>query len=68
VVVAVRDEGKAGEAEEFVRELRKANITTYSSLERACRALSRFAQYHRFRAEMGAGAREAGRPEPTDGE
>ena len=68
VVVAVRDEGKAGEAEEFVRELREADITTYSSLERACRALSRFAQYHRFRAEMGADAREAERPESTDGE
>ncbi len=50
-VVAIRDEGKPGDAEEFVYYLREAGITTYSSLPRACRALSRFANYHRFIAE-----------------
>jgi len=48
VVAAVRDEGKYGNAEEFVHYLREADITTYNSLPRACRALARVARYHRF--------------------
>ena len=48
VVAAVRDQGKFGDAEEFVHYLREADITTYDSLPRACRALTRFARYHKF--------------------
>lgn len=55
-VIAIRDEGKPGDAEEFVYYLREAGITTYGALRRACRALSRFASYHRFIAESGAEA------------
>ncbi|MFC1999778.1 CoA-binding protein [Chloroflexota bacterium] len=48
VVVAVREDGKPGEGEEYVDYLREADITTYSSPARACRALSKFAAYHSF--------------------
>ncbi|MFC2000808.1 CoA-binding protein [Chloroflexota bacterium] len=48
VVVAIRDEGKFGDVDAFIRYLREADITTYHSLPRACRALTRFAGYHKF--------------------
>ena len=47
VVVAVRGGEMSGaEAELLIREMREANITTYSSLRAACLALRRFAGYH----------------------
>ena len=48
LVVAISDQGQLSDAEKSVRSLREAGITTYSSLPRACRALSRFARYHKF--------------------
>ena len=51
VVVAVDGlERSAGEVERIVRELRDADITTYSSLRAACRALKHLADYYSFRA------------------
>lgn len=47
-VVAIQEHEKPTDAAEFVRELRQAGIITYNSLRRACRALRRFASYHRF--------------------
>jgi len=55
-VIAIRDEGEAGNAEEFVHYFREGDITTYSSLPGACRALSRFAGYHRFMSQLAASA------------
>jgi hypothetical protein len=51
VVAAIHEQEKPAEAAEFVRDLRQSGITTYGSLRRACRALRRFAGYHRFVAE-----------------
>jgi len=48
LVVAINDQGLLSEAEKTVRSFREAGITTYGSLPRACRALSRFARYHKF--------------------
>jgi len=56
-VMAVRDEGKLADAEEFVSYLRKAGMTAYFSLPRAARALSKFSAYHRFRQERGPAGR-----------
>lgn len=51
VVVAIRGSDRMGaEAEAMARDMRAAGITTYSSMRAACRALKRFADYHRFRA------------------
>jgi acyl-CoA synthetase (NDP forming) len=51
VVVAVDGlERSAGEVERIVRELRDADITTYSSLRAACRALKHLADYYSFQA------------------
>jgi len=50
VFIAIRDEGQPGDGEEFAQYLREADITTYDSLPRACRALRRFTRYHRFMA------------------
>jgi acyl-CoA synthetase (NDP forming) len=55
VVVAVRAaEISGGEAEQLMREMREADITTYYSLHSACRALNRFAGYHAFVAQSRA--------------
>jgi acyl-CoA synthetase (NDP forming) len=55
VVVAVRGSDRMGsEAELTIREMREADITTYSSLRAACRALKRFAGYHSFLAQQGS--------------
>ena len=54
VVVAVRGSDRMGvEAELTVREMREADITTYSSLRAACRALKRFTSYHTFKSQVG---------------
>ena len=54
VVVAVRGSDRmGGEAELTVREMREADITTYSSLRAACRALKRFTSYHTFKSQVG---------------
>lgn len=50
VVVAVSNEGHLRDSEKPARELREAGIMAYSSLPSACRALRRFAEYHRFAA------------------
>jgi acyl-CoA synthetase (NDP forming) len=51
VVVAVRGSDRmGGEAELTIREMREADITTYSSLRAACRALKGFMGYHMFNA------------------
>jgi len=55
VVVAVQDQGKAEEAEKLARDLREVDITVYGSLRRACRALRRFANYHKFVEETKTG-------------
>lgn len=51
VVVALSDEGQVRETEKYARSLREIGIPAYNSLRRACRALNRFANYHRFLAE-----------------
>jgi len=52
VVVATRGSDRwRGEAESMIRELRQANITTYDSLQSACRALKSFADYHSFNSQ-----------------
>ena len=53
-VIAIRDEGDLCDTEEFVRYLRQGGISVYRSLPRACRALSRFARYHRFMSQTAA--------------
>jgi acyl-CoA synthetase (NDP forming) len=55
VLVAVRGSDRmGGEAELTVREMREADITTYSSLRAACRALKRFTTYYSFEAQVTA--------------
>ena len=53
ILVAIEDEGYFCDAERCARELREAGITVFPSLARACRALSRFAGYHRFKTRRG---------------
>ncbi|MFC1848512.1 CoA-binding protein, partial [Chloroflexota bacterium] len=53
IVVAVTDESKVEAPDKYVRELVRAGIPSFTSLRRACRALSRCADYHRFVAEVG---------------
>jgi acyl-CoA synthetase (NDP forming) len=53
IVVAIEDEGYFCDAERCGRELRKAGITVFPSLARACRALRRFADYHDFKTRRG---------------
>jgi acyl-CoA synthetase (NDP forming) len=52
VVVVLGSDRMGGEAELTVREMREADITTYSSLRAACRALKRFTSYHTFKAQV----------------
>jgi len=52
VVIALSDEGQVRETEPYARQLREMHIVAYNSLQRACRALNRFAGYHRFLAEQ----------------
>ena len=54
VIVALSDEGQIRDTEKYAEELREAGTAAYNSLHRACRALNRFANYHRFLAETGA--------------
>jgi acyl-CoA synthetase (NDP forming) len=51
VIVALSEEGQVYDTETYARQLREAGITAYNSLRRACRAVNRFADYHRFVAE-----------------
>jgi acyl-CoA synthetase (NDP forming) len=51
-VVAIQEQDKPTDAAEFISDLRQTGITTYNSLQRACRALRRFASYHRFVEEI----------------
>ncbi len=54
VVVAIRGSDRMGaDAEAMVHDMRAAGITTYSSIRAACRALKRFADYHRLRQDWG---------------
>ena len=55
VVVAVQDHGQGEEAEKLARDLREVGITVYGTLRRACRALRRFADYHKFVEETKTG-------------
>ena len=50
-VVVAFEEGSLSATEKAIRELRQAGIIVFPSLPRACRALRRFAGYHRFVAE-----------------
>jgi acyl-CoA synthetase (NDP forming) len=50
VVLAVEADNYFCDAERCIREMREAGVTVYPSLARACRALRRFAAYHRFLA------------------
>ena len=54
VVVALSEEGQVHDTEKYAQQLREAGITAYNSLRSACRALSQFADYHRFVAESKA--------------
>jgi hypothetical protein len=56
IVVAIEDEGYLCDTERNARELRKAGITVFPSLARACRALRRFACYHNFKTRRGPAA------------
>jgi acyl-CoA synthetase (NDP forming) len=47
VVVALHDDMHIGDDEKRAQELRQCGITAYSSLRMACRALNRFARYHK---------------------
>lgn len=51
LIVALSEEGKVHDTEKYAQQLREGGITAFNSLRRACRALSRFADYHRFLAE-----------------
>jgi acyl-CoA synthetase (NDP forming) len=51
LVVALSDEGQVRDTEKFAQQLRETGVTAYNSLRKACRALNRFANYHRFVAE-----------------
>jgi acyl-CoA synthetase (NDP forming) len=53
IVVAIEDEGYLCDSERNARELRKAGITVFPSLARACRALRRFVCYHNFKTRRG---------------
>jgi acyl-CoA synthetase (NDP forming) len=48
LAVAVSNEGHVRDSEKPARYLREAGIMAFSSLESACRALRRFADYHQF--------------------
>jgi acyl-CoA synthetase (NDP forming) len=52
VIVAVSEEGRVHDTEKYAQQLREAGITAFNSLRRACRAVNRFADYHRFVAEI----------------
>jgi len=52
VVIAVTDEGKVVAPDKYVKELVDAGIPAYASLRRACRAIRRFADYHKFVADV----------------
>ena len=51
LVVVLSEEGQVRDTEKYAQQLREVGITAYNSLRRACRALNRFANYHRFVAE-----------------
>jgi acyl-CoA synthetase (NDP forming) len=51
VVVAMQNLDRYRNATSFAEHLKDAGITVYGSLDRACRALNRFARYHEFIAE-----------------
>ena len=48
IVVAIHDLGKPAETDEVLQDLRRAGITVYISLRRACRAINRVALYYQF--------------------
>lgn len=52
VAIAVTNTNKVEPSEPHARDLRQKGILAYSSLRGACRALSRFAAYHRFVQEI----------------
>ncbi|MEE8471251.1 MAG: CoA-binding protein [Dehalococcoidia bacterium] len=54
VVVAMSSDGSVGEPDKYARQLREAGVTVYGSLSSACRALNRFASYHKFVADSKA--------------
>jgi len=57
--VAIIDEGYLCHTERSARELREAGMTVFPSLSRACRAIRRYANYHRFTAARKKQALEA---------
>ena len=48
IIVAVSDEGRVKDTESVAQPLRKQGIPTFNSLRQACRALNRFANYHKL--------------------
>ncbi|MBE0479611.1 MAG: hypothetical protein IBX68_01380, partial [Dehalococcoidia bacterium] len=48
VVISVTDEGQVRDTETYVRALRQGGLLAYSSLQKACRAIRRFAEYQEF--------------------
>jgi len=48
IVVAMSEDGYPHNAEQHMRELRQLGIMVFSSLPRACRAVKRFSDYHKF--------------------
>jgi acyl-CoA synthetase (NDP forming) len=48
IIVALSDEGHVKDTESFAQPLRKQGIPAFNSLRQACRAISRFANYHEF--------------------
>ena len=52
LVVALMDQSNNGKTKYYASKLREANITVYETLRDACRALKRFADYHKYMAEM----------------
>lgn len=48
IVLAVTNESEVEGADKYIRQLREAGLTVYTSLRRACRALYRFANYYEF--------------------
>jgi acyl-CoA synthetase (NDP forming) len=53
IVLAVTDEGKVSSPDRYVKGLVDTGIPAYNSLNRACRAIRRFADYHQFVADVG---------------
>jgi acyl-CoA synthetase (NDP forming) len=54
LLVALSNEGQVRDTQKYEQQLNEFGVPAYGSLQSACRALNRFANYHRFLAESKA--------------